>query len=146
MPNTYSPRPFPAQLAMERNGSAMAYSSSYLVNACVCVRVPFRLSHKFHIKHSKTNNNAMEPEHVLWGCERFFEELASFSRDINRQVGTANESYCEYAVERLETCTAQWKERSLPCTSVLASLSVYFIFQDAGVACTLCSFFGIFHL
>ena len=40
----------------------------------------------------------------LWGWERFFEELESFLRDINRQAGIANESYCEYAVERLETC------------------------------------------
>ena len=46
----------------------------------------------------------MAPEPVLWGWERFFEELASFLRDINRQTGIANESYCEYAVERLETC------------------------------------------
>ena len=46
----------------------------------------------------------MEPESVLWGWERFFEELAAFLRDLNRQAGTANESYCEYAVERLEIC------------------------------------------
>ena len=46
----------------------------------------------------------MEPEHVLWGWERFFDELESFLRDISRQAGTANESYCEYAVERLEIC------------------------------------------
>lgn len=46
----------------------------------------------------------MESDHVLWGWERFFDELASFMRDINRQAGIANESYCEYAVERLEIC------------------------------------------
>ena len=46
----------------------------------------------------------MEPESVLWGWERFFEELSAFLRDLNRQAGTANESYCEYAVERLEIC------------------------------------------
>ena len=40
----------------------------------------------------------------LWGWEWFFDELAAFMRDLNRQVGCANESYCEYAVERLEIC------------------------------------------
>ena len=32
------------------------------------------------------------------------DELASFLRDINRQARLSNESYCEYAVERLEVC------------------------------------------
>ena len=41
---------------------------------------------------------------VLWGWERFFDELSRFLRDLNRQTGVANESYCEYAVERLEVC------------------------------------------
>ena len=41
---------------------------------------------------------------VLWGWDRFFEEMSSFIRDINRQAGRANRSYCEYAVERLEVC------------------------------------------
>ena len=40
-------------------------------------------------------------EHVILGWERFFEELAAFIRDLNRQAGVANESYCEYACERL---------------------------------------------
>ena len=44
----------------------------------------------------------MDP--VLWGWERFFDELSRFLRDLNRQTGVANESYCEYAVERLEVC------------------------------------------
>ena len=37
-----------------------------------------------------------------WGWERFFEELEAFLRDIHRQLGVANKSYSEYAVERLE--------------------------------------------
>ena len=41
---------------------------------------------------------------MLWGWERFFDKLASFLRELNRQNGVANESYCEYAVERLEVC------------------------------------------
>ena len=41
---------------------------------------------------------------VLWGWERFFEELESFLRDLNRQIGLANRLYSEYAVERLEVC------------------------------------------
>ena len=40
----------------------------------------------------------------LWGWERFFEELATFMRELHRQAGSANESYCEYAVDRLEVC------------------------------------------
>ena len=42
--------------------------------------------------------------HILWGWERFFEELSSFLDDINRQAGHSNESYCEYVLERLEVC------------------------------------------
>ena len=34
----------------------------------------------------------------------FFEELESFLRDLNRQIGLANRLYSEYAVERLEVC------------------------------------------
>ena len=37
-----------------------------------------------------------------WGWERFFEELSAFLRYIERQEGTANESFAEYVVERLE--------------------------------------------
>ena len=40
----------------------------------------------------------------LWGWERFFDELGSFITDLNRQAEFANESYCEYAVDRLEIC------------------------------------------
>ena len=38
----------------------------------------------------------------LGGWERFFDELASFLRDINRQAGTENESYCEYTFRFLD--------------------------------------------
>lgn len=47
----------------------------------------------------------MESEHILLGWERFFEELEAFVKDINRHAGSANESYCDYACERLEVCT-----------------------------------------
>ena len=40
----------------------------------------------------------------LSGWERFFDELSSFIRNLNRQRGTANEDFSEYVVERLETC------------------------------------------
>ena len=39
----------------------------------------------------------------LSGWERFFDELSSFIRNLNRQRGTANEDFSEYVVERLET-------------------------------------------
>ena len=38
-------------------------------------------------------------QQLPWGWERFFEELAGFLRYIERQEGTANESYAEYVVE-----------------------------------------------
>ena len=38
----------------------------------------------------------------LSGWERFFEELCSLIRNINRQRGTANEDFSEYVIERLE--------------------------------------------
>ena len=41
----------------------------------------------------------------LSGWERFFDELSSFIRSVNRQRGTANEDFSEYVVERLEMCT-----------------------------------------
>jgi len=40
----------------------------------------------------------------LWGWERFFGELGAFMRLAELQEGTANESFAEYVVERLETC------------------------------------------
>ena len=33
--------------------------------------------------------------------KRYFEELASFLDNCDRQMGTANEDFAEYAVERL---------------------------------------------
>lgn len=39
----------------------------------------------------------------LLGWERFFEELAEFIRSCNRQSGTANQSFAEYALERIQT-------------------------------------------
>ena len=41
----------------------------------------------------------------LSGWERFFDELSSFIRSVNRQRGTANEDFSEYVVDRLEMCT-----------------------------------------
>ena len=41
----------------------------------------------------------------LPGWERFFEELASFVRACDRQSGTANQSFAEYALERIQTST-----------------------------------------
>ena len=41
-------------------------------------------------------------ESVLWGWERFFVELSSFLRNIERQYMLANEQFSEYAIERLE--------------------------------------------
>ena len=38
----------------------------------------------------------------MWGWELFFEELSSFLRSLNRQHGTANESFSHYALERIE--------------------------------------------
>ena len=45
----------------------------------------------------------MASSHVLWGWERFFEELSSFLRFAERQQ-LANESFAEYVLERLEAC------------------------------------------
>ena len=39
----------------------------------------------------------------LLGWERFFEELAAFIRACNRQSGTANQSFTEYALDRIQT-------------------------------------------
>lgn len=39
----------------------------------------------------------------LLGWERFFEELTTFIRVCNRQSGTANQSFAEYALERIQT-------------------------------------------
>ena len=39
----------------------------------------------------------------LLGWERFFEELTEFIRTCNRQSGTANQSFAEYALERIQT-------------------------------------------
>ena len=41
---------------------------------------------------------------TAWGWVPFFDEMESFVRELSRQAGVSNESYCEYAVERLETC------------------------------------------
>ena len=38
----------------------------------------------------------------MWGWELFFEELSSFLRSLQRQHGTANESFSHYALERIE--------------------------------------------
>lgn len=45
-----------------------------------------------------------ENQTILEGWERYFDEINSFLQDLDRQAGVANESYCEYAVERLEIC------------------------------------------
>lgn len=45
----------------------------------------------------------MASSHVLWGWERFFQELSSFLRFAERQQ-LANESFAEYVLERLEAC------------------------------------------
>ena len=37
----------------------------------------------------------------MWGWELFFEELSSFLRSLQRQYGTANESFSHYALERI---------------------------------------------
>ena len=44
-------------------------------------------------------------ESRLWGCELFFEQLATFIRDLGRHFGICDEAYAHYAVERLEICT-----------------------------------------
>ena len=41
--------------------------------------------------------------HSLIGWERFFDELAAFIRACDRQSGTANLSFAEYALERIQT-------------------------------------------
>ena len=48
--------------------------------------------------------SAMGEETDLLGWERFFTELSSFIRSINRQRGNANEDFSEYVAERLEMC------------------------------------------
>ena len=46
-----------------------------------------------------------EPEEsVVWGWQRFFEEVHTVQETVMRQYGTANERYAHYAVERLATC------------------------------------------
>ena len=68
---------------------------------------------------------------ALWGWERFFEETESFVTDLNRRAGAANESYCEYAIERLETCISSvsslvdlLRSRQLETDGEVAHLSV----------------------
>ena len=43
-----------------------------------------------------------ENQYLLWGWERFFEELSTFMQDADRQASTANQAYSEYALERLQ--------------------------------------------
>lgn len=45
-----------------------------------------------------------EPETEVWGWRCFFEEITHFLNELQRNFGTANESYALYAVERLEIC------------------------------------------
>ena len=39
----------------------------------------------------------------LLGWERFFKELVAFIRTCNRLSGTANQSFTEYALDRIQT-------------------------------------------
>ena len=42
----------------------------------------------------------------LWGWENYFEELSTFIGSLGGgRIRCANESYTEYVVERLSTCT-----------------------------------------
>ena len=43
-------------------------------------------------------------ESVVWGWERFFDEVHTVQESIMSQYGTANERYAHFAVERLSTC------------------------------------------
>lgn len=42
--------------------------------------------------------------HVIWGWNRFFEEMSAFVRDADRRAADANFSYCEYVLDRLDVC------------------------------------------
>ena len=46
----------------------------------------------------------MAAPNPLVGWERFFQELETFLQTLNFQFGTASESFCRYASERLEVC------------------------------------------
>ena len=43
-------------------------------------------------------------QRLLWGWEAFFEEVDTFLGSASRQYGTANESFSEHVVERLQPC------------------------------------------
>lgn len=40
----------------------------------------------------------------VWGWRSFFDQITHFLEDLQRHFGVANESYTQYAVERLELC------------------------------------------
>ena len=41
---------------------------------------------------------------VVPGWETFFEEIETFITSLQRQAGNASETFCQYAIERLEVC------------------------------------------
>ena len=45
-----------------------------------------------------------QDQRSLWGRETFFDEIGAFLRAAQAQYGTANESFSNYVVERLEVC------------------------------------------
>ena len=51
-----------------------------------------------------SSSSSDRDERLLWGWEKFFEEVSSFLQSISRQYGTANEAFSEYALERIRTC------------------------------------------
>ena len=59
----------------------------------------------WHGSHSDTLHSCkiIVMANSLLGWERFFEELTEFIRTCNRQSGTANQSFAEYALERIQT-------------------------------------------
>ena len=52
-----------------------------------------------------TESTESSTESRLWGWELFFEQLATFIRDLGQHFGICDEAYAHYAVERLEICT-----------------------------------------
>ena len=48
--------------------------------------------------------NEPDGDGVVWGWQRFFDEVQAVQESIMRRYGTANEYYAYYAVERLSTC------------------------------------------
>ena len=58
--------------------------------------------HIYNYNSTYIHSFCMMAETDLSGWERFFEELCSLIRNINRQRGTANKDFSEYVIERLE--------------------------------------------